>query len=313
MPELYTTLGESTLASSYTAGGTSIVVASAASFPTAGTFRVRVDDEIFRVTAVSGATFTVVGATEGTTAANHNSAADITEVLTAAALDGIRSDISQSGLVSAIPGATKAGNLYFPTDGIAISRDTGAAQQRWGPIFPQTTSLASSFSWSNQGPATVSASSGSEFLWSPSGGVELRTRYVAAPATPYTLTAWITPMLNHVGNSCFIGFHNISTGGTITFGYSNDNPVKVASIKFSSPNNYAGEYFRNQGIVGLICLRLTDDGTLKKGLISVDGVNFVELMSMTSADFFTPTGLNWGAYSNSAVGCGVLLNSWVIT
>jgi len=43
MAELYTTLGQSTLASGYTAGSGSLAVTSAASFPATGTFSVVVD------------------------------------------------------------------------------------------------------------------------------------------------------------------------------------------------------------------------------------------------------------------------------
>jgi len=74
----------STLSSSYTAGGGSLVVNSASGLPTgACTFYaiVKADggntEEVFLVTNVSGTTLTVTGAQEGTSASNHGSGATI--------------------------------------------------------------------------------------------------------------------------------------------------------------------------------------------------------------------------------------------
>lgn len=69
---------------------TSLVVTSATGFPTTGDFRIRIDDEIMTVTAVSGTTFTVSRASEAVggsqTAASHSNGATVTHVLTAGAL-----------------------------------------------------------------------------------------------------------------------------------------------------------------------------------------------------------------------------------
>lgn len=72
---------------------TSVVVTSAAAFPSAGNFRILIDSEILLVTSVSGNTFTVTRGVEGTTAASHSDAAAVTHVLTATALSSHDSDI----------------------------------------------------------------------------------------------------------------------------------------------------------------------------------------------------------------------------
>lgn len=89
MAELYTTLGQSTLLASINSVAVSLTVLAAASFPPTGSFRIRIDDEIMQVTAVSGDDFAVVRGTEGTTAAGHLANAAVIEVLTAAALTAI--------------------------------------------------------------------------------------------------------------------------------------------------------------------------------------------------------------------------------
>src|SRR5581483_9995896 len=78
---------QSTLSSSYTAGGTSLSVTSAASgasqLPTDGDFFLIVQAdgantaEVFLVTSRSGTTLTVIGAQAGTSASNHASGATV--------------------------------------------------------------------------------------------------------------------------------------------------------------------------------------------------------------------------------------------
>jgi hypothetical protein len=75
-----------TLDTTIDADDTSVIVDDASLFPTAGNFRIRIDDEIMLVTAVAGATFTVTRAQESTSGASHTSGATVRHVLTAAAL-----------------------------------------------------------------------------------------------------------------------------------------------------------------------------------------------------------------------------------
>lgn len=88
--ETFANTASSTLNGAYTSGGSSIVVTSASTFPTTGNFRVLIDSEIMLVTAVSGTTFTVSGAQEGTSAANHSNGAAVTHLLTKGALQAIQ-------------------------------------------------------------------------------------------------------------------------------------------------------------------------------------------------------------------------------
>lgn len=74
----------------------SVVVASATGFPTTGKFRIRIDDEILLVTAVSGTTFTCSRAQEGTTIASHSSGATVTHVLTKQSLLNLASQRAKS-------------------------------------------------------------------------------------------------------------------------------------------------------------------------------------------------------------------------
>ncbi len=90
---------QSTVASAYTAGATSLVVTSATGLPSTGDYWLLVEvdgsntEEVFRVTSRSGTTLTVIGAKANTTASNHGAGAVIRgSVLTAESLAQWKTD-----------------------------------------------------------------------------------------------------------------------------------------------------------------------------------------------------------------------------
>lgn len=86
-PEQFSNDAATTLTADPGVGGTTLTVASAAAFPAAPQFRVRVDAELMVVTAGAGTTtWTVTRGAEGTVAAAHAAGAAVTHVLTAGAL-----------------------------------------------------------------------------------------------------------------------------------------------------------------------------------------------------------------------------------
>ena len=91
--EQFANAASSTLNGAILAGAGSLVVTSAASFPTVGQFRILVESEIMLVTGVSGTTFTVSRGQEGTTDAGHGNGATVTQILTAGALGQLKADV----------------------------------------------------------------------------------------------------------------------------------------------------------------------------------------------------------------------------
>lgn len=87
------------LAGPITSSDTVITVQSATEFPPTGTFRIRIDNELLKVTGVSGNNFTVVRGSESTTAAVHQGGSLVVHILTAEALAALISeDLSLSTL-----------------------------------------------------------------------------------------------------------------------------------------------------------------------------------------------------------------------
>jgi len=87
--EQYVNNAISSLTGAITNVATTLTVASATNFPTAGNFHILIDSEIMVVTVVSGTTFTVTRGQEGTTAAAHASGAQVINILTAASLQNL--------------------------------------------------------------------------------------------------------------------------------------------------------------------------------------------------------------------------------
>jgi len=130
--ERFANLGETTLASSYTSGGTTLSVTSASLFPSGGVFAVglgNVSRTVWRVDSVSGSTFT--GAAEE--------------------FDGNAS----AGDTVTLIGSKRVAERFLqsPTSLGAPSGTSGA--NRYGPIYQIGDPTAFSWGWVNQGTASV--------------------------------------------------------------------------------------------------------------------------------------------------------------
>lgn len=117
--DLFANAAATTLAASSLAGATSLTVTSSTLFPAASTaastqFRVLIDSELMIVTNVSGTTWTVTPAAEGTVAAAHTAGAAITAIATAAGLQSFRA--------SSVYGGASDGSATIST-AITVYRD----------------------------------------------------------------------------------------------------------------------------------------------------------------------------------------------
>ncbi len=155
MTERYTNDAETTLAVAMLAGDLTLTVATVTGFPTAGNFRIRIDNEILLVTGVSGTAWTATRAAEPVrgvqTAAAHAVGATVTHLITAASLAlvaaaepagsdtqvqfnsssafGASADLTfVSGTKSLYVGASLSGAIYASEVDVTIVRETNAAQ-----------------------------------------------------------------------------------------------------------------------------------------------------------------------------------------
>lgn len=119
--ELYTNDPGSILASGITNSNTNLTVADSTGYPTSGNFRVRLDNELMLVTAVSGNVFTISRALEGTIAASHDFGVPVNHVITAGSMNEILSELNQFGTWASRPISTvgvREGTWYNCNDSI---------------------------------------------------------------------------------------------------------------------------------------------------------------------------------------------------
>lgn len=217
------------------------------------------------------------------------------------------------------PGAPNGGDLWLPSDGIGIIfRYSGAAWVPWGPLFPFIAPpAAASWTWVNQGTASVADSKGAVILSGPSasGSTNLRLLVRTAPATPWTVTAAFFADLDSHGASetglCF----RASGAGTIHTMAIAAGLAGIASRKWTSPTAFSADYVNTATIkttfpgAVVVWMRLQDDGTNRILSHAVDGQTWRTVHSVARTDFLTANQV--GIYSRVDSGfAGMQLLSW---
>jgi len=297
---------------------TSVTVTSATGFPTIGNFRVVVESEIMLVTSVSGNVFTVVRGQEGTTAAAHADLADIAQVVTKGSMAAFRSDSVVWDTYANRPAAGYAGRLHLVTDDVTGAYDDGSVWRPFGIVHKFTAPVNANYAWVNQGSATVSTSQDGILLSAPTNsGDGLRIRKKAAPATPYTITAFMafnTYPQNY--NSVGLCFRESSSGKLHTFGVTYSGNLYLGSTKWNSETSFGSDYANQPAVPtgimrGAGWIRIGDDGTNRKCWYSSDGKTWLQYHTISRTDFMTANEVGFFMNINNTTYPGTLtLLSW---
>lgn len=187
--------------------------------------------------------------------------------------------------------ASNDGNLFLPTDGLTIERDTGSVYEPWGPIFPLTAPpVVADFAWVNQGSAAASDSKGTLSMTAPTNsGDSLRVLKKSAPSTPYTIIAAILPTL--IGaNYCkaSLCWRESSSGKIIDFGVGFSTSFQLSATKWTNATTYSADYASATLLpLTVVFLRIADDGANRECSYSADGQNWIQIHSVGRTDFMT--------------------------
>lgn len=286
MPERYSTLGENTLASAYTSGDTTLELGDSSSFPSAGVFRVRVDDEILKVTANNTGTnvLTVVGAQEGTGAANHLSGATCTGVLTSVALDKIREDIGGIGVLASLPSTSdaKKGDRYDPIDGNYRYVFNGTV---WVPFLGSQAVLApvlADFALAGSGTGTgtaVDTTGGILFTMPKSAASGDNVKFlIKTPALSpsYTIIACFrrVPVYYGGNNFCGLCLRESSTQRALSYGYRS---TSLVCITISNDTSWSGGTAIGGPQPFDTWVKIQNDGTNLKFFVGAGRYNMIQL------------------------------------
>ncbi|HTQ46663.1 MAG TPA: hypothetical protein VMI75_28110 [Polyangiaceae bacterium] len=194
--EQFANNASSTLSAGITSDQTTITVNSAASFSSSPQFRVLVDSELMLVTGVSGNTFTVTRAAEGTAATSHAVGAVVTQLITAGALTQIKADTTPVALanIAALTGLAGydgalayvqsvecpwryvAAGTSFTVDHITVEATADGGATRW------VREAYSSPKWR--------AKITDVYIDSVAGNDENQGIYTSTPGTPAPLKTW---------------------------------------------------------------------------------------------------------------------------
>ncbi len=276
---------------------TALDVDDASLFPTDGNFRILIGSEIMLVTAVSTNTFTVVRGQEGTTAASHSYGDPVTHLFTAESLRRIVAD---------------------DTPFAGVTPPLGRITDASGNII-----TSSSFTWLNQGSATISDHGGNMRLYTPgSASLNIRGMYMAAPSTPYGVKmcfsrAAVTGDNSANDNQSFgMFFREAATGKIRWFVVRRNTGKELLSIEaFNDETTFASSQISQRHHVAWpTWMRLRDNGSNTLFDFSEDGVDWIEAETMGRTLHFTTApdqvGFCFNAGSVSTAQLSMSIHHW---
>lgn len=218
-----------------------------------------------------------------------------------------------TGTYASRPAAGTSGRIYLPTDGYSLAADTGAAWLPYGPIMPLTQPPAlASWTQTNIGTATVADQRGGVLISTPTPVTSMKMLTLAAPATPYTLTALMIPTM---GTSGQYGMCWSNGTAVVSFGVDvSANIPRFTNFKFTNPTTFSASYqtVNMPHMAQPMYMQISDDGTNRICRFSKDGDDYYQIHSIGRTDFLTPTQVGWYAEGGTSATqpAIVLLVSW---
>lgn len=211
----------------------------------------------------------------------------------------------------------KTGHIQRYLDSYYIIRDNfeNMYQELWGPIFPFNDPNKYSWSWFNQGGATMSISNGGIFLNAPaSAGDNCRCIEHALPPAPYIVTAIFQPCFPSVNFMASGMYLRNSSGNPFVSLMFNDRGW-YETAKWNSPTSYNAGYPNNftepAAWSNPKIIRIIDDLTTRYFQFSTDNNAFMSIYNVSRTDFVFPDRVGFFVNSNNASNpCLSTLLSW---
>ncbi len=295
MERFATGSSSTTLNGAINSSTTTIVVTSAASLPSSGNFRVRIDDEIILVTNVSGNTLTGIRGQEDTANVAHANGAAVNVYLTKGALLQYRKDSFGYGPFASLPVTVEKGMCYQCSDAPYLLYYNGSAWEYYGPIFPLSIPVLADYTWINQG---ATAFTNQTLIPPVASALQLRALVKTAPATPYTIESLWTmqesrDIINEYWGAGILVRDSVS-GKIIVYGAINRDATGflMSIMKWDDATTYNSAQSEIYPIVSFpmkqIWWRIRDNGTNRYYEFSADKQNYITLHSTLRTDFLTP-------------------------
>lgn len=219
-----------------------------------------------------------------------------------------------TGAFSARPAAAINGRLYMPNDGQTIDRDTGAAWEPWGPIYPLTKPDDTGFAWLNQGTSTLTDDKNGLFLLGAGSGnaLNMAGRVKTAPATPYTVTALLQlGAIRKNGHQAGLWFRQAGAGTGQNRIYAFFMAPTIIDVsdpgwglfigELSSPTGAFGSFLLSNCAIdpALGWMRMTDNGTNLLFYVSSDGFNWTLVGTISRTSYMLQGPDQYGFFVNT--------------
>jgi hypothetical protein len=208
---------------------------------------------------------------------------------------GAGGNVTSSTAIGSEPGSPASGDVDFYTNTPQLARYSGSAWVPWGPLFKFTTP-SGSFSWVNQGSATISTTGGGYTLVGEAVGntANLNIRVETAPSTPWTRTAYFEPIFVQKGfNGYGMCFRQSSDGKMAVLNLlafdAGLTTLAMASSKYSGATGAitVTDYVAQHAPNVIHWVRFGDNGTNRTIEISADGQNWLLFHSVARTDYMT--------------------------
>ena len=203
------------------------------------------------------------------------------------------------------PSSPSDKDIFLPTNSLYAQVYDTSAWKSWGPVWRMTPFVLGDYSWTNQGSATVSDTNGFTYLYTPAASGNSLKILSKSKTGNYTITMGMKPDLRAANYaSCGIIFRESSSGKCVFFSFA-PYGVKFAVSKFDSPTSFNAAYITSANysahdLLGVIWMRVYDDGTYRVCQWSPDGFHWVDVYSVSRTDFITADEVGICVDSNSA-------------
>ena len=204
----------------------------------------------------------------------------------------------------------------FPSE---VKASSGGSYTGFGSEYPLTDPTGVSFSWRNQGGATVSTDTRSIYLLAPaSASLSFRGREITVPATPWSITIAVVPELQNT-NVAQVGLY--VTDGTklavlgLQFNSSSASFVSVIAATYTSATGAFNSSYCSATLASLptpFYLKILDDATNLTFSWSINGSQFEQCAQKLLTDYLsTLTNVGFFANSDNSLPTAVWLLSWL--
>jgi len=311
--EVFTNEASAKLDGDITDSVTTLTIKDPISVPATGTFRIRIDDELIKVTSTASLVWTIVRGDDGTTPIAHLDNAIIYIVVTKSSVDSLvsiqssGSEVSNRRILNFI-GATVADNSGNSRCDITLSSKRFEAD--W------TTPIDANFVWLNQGTGSrVVNPNGSIYMLSPANAsIASRGYMIACPATPYIITARLAFGILDVGSACAGLAWGDNVGSKLHSLHRFSPFIQVNRLTYTAFSSNDASVSMGIASNDFNWMQLEDNGTNRIFRVGIDGFNWIQIFSTGRTTHLTPTHVGLYLDSHNATWpTGVNLHSFAIT